>query len=129
MYKFCYATIWTIRKQVILERIKSETHISINERNNCIQKKSHGGVLLKSFKLSRRNHRRCSVKKGVLRNFAKFTGTLLCQNLFFNKVAKFSCEFCKISKNTFFYRTPPGDCFLLLSLPKRGYTLTEDATV
>ena len=26
-------------------------------------------------------------KKGVLRNFAKFTGKYLCQGLFFNKVA------------------------------------------
>ena len=26
-------------------------------------------------------------KKGVLRNFAKFTGQHLCQSLFFNKVA------------------------------------------
>ena len=33
------------------------------------------------------SHRRCSVKKGVLRNFAKFTGKNLCQSLFFNKVA------------------------------------------
>ena len=58
-------------------------------------------------------------KKGVLRNFAKFTGKHLCQSLFFNKVAGlwplacnfikkeilaqvFSREFCKISKNTFF---------------------------
>ena len=60
-------------------------------------------------------------KKDVLRNFAKFTGKHLCQRLFFNKVAGlackfikkeslaqvFSCEFCEISKNTFFYRTPP----------------------
>ena len=45
-------------------------------------------------------------KKGVLRNFAKFTGKHLCQKLFFNKVV-FSCEFCEISKNTFLYRTPP----------------------
>ena len=29
----------------------------------------------------------CSVKKGVLENFAKFTGKHLCQSLFFNKVA------------------------------------------
>ena len=35
----------------------------------------------------RSSHRRCSVKKGVLRNFAKFTGKHLCQSLFFNKVA------------------------------------------
>ena len=32
-------------------------------------------------------------KKGVLRNFAKFTGV--------------SCEFYETSKNTFFHRTPP----------------------
>ena len=54
-------------------------------------------------------------KKGVLRNSAKSTGKHLCQSLFFNKVAGacnfikketlaqvFSCEFCKISKNTFY---------------------------
>ena len=35
----------------------------------------------------RSSDRRCSVKKGVLRNFAKFTGKYLCQRLFFNKVA------------------------------------------
>ena len=35
----------------------------------------------------RSNHRRCSVRKGVLRNFGKFTEKRLCQGLFFNKVA------------------------------------------
>ena len=61
-------------------------------------------------------------KKGVVRNFAKFTGKHLCQSLFLNKVPglrpsaynfnkketlaqAFSCEFCEISKNTFCYRT------------------------
>ena len=44
-------------------------------------------------------------KKGVLRNFTKFTGKHLCQSLFFSQVL--SCEFCEICKNTFFYRTPP----------------------
>ena len=34
----------------------------------------------------RSNHRRCYVRKGALRNFAKFTGKHLCQSLFFNKV-------------------------------------------
>ena len=59
---------------------------------------------------------RYSVRKGVLRNFAKFTGKHLCQSLFFNEVASaacnfikketlaqvFSCEFCEISKNNVF---------------------------
>ena len=43
----------------------------------------------------RSNHRRCSVRKGVLRNFTKFTG----------KHQVFSCESCKISKNTFLQNT------------------------
>ena len=36
---------------------------------------------------------RCSVKKGVLRNFAEFTGKHLSQSLFFNKVAGLSLQF------------------------------------
>ena len=69
--------------------------------------------LLRRFRSS---HRRCSVKKGALGNFAKLTGKDLCQSLFFNKVAglwpvtllkketlaqAFLYEFCEISKNTF----------------------------
>ena len=70
------------------------------------------------FFKSRSSHRRCSVRKSVLRNFAKFTGKHLCQSLFFNKVVGlrsgtrdsgkrdsgqvFSCEFYEISKNNFF---------------------------
>ena len=37
--------------------------------------------------IRRSSHRRCSVRKGILRNFTKFTGKHLCQSLFFNKVA------------------------------------------
>ena len=67
----------------------------------------------------------CSVRKGVLRNFAKFTGKHLCQSLFFNKVADlrpeaynfikketlaqvFPCEFCEISKKNFFTEHLPA---------------------
>ena len=57
--------------------------------------------------------RRCSLKKVVLGNFAKFTGKHLHQNLLFSKVAGlipetlFSCEFCKTFQNTCFYWTLP----------------------
>ena len=64
------------------------------------------------------------IKKDVLKNFTKFTGKHRCESLFFNKVAGlspitllkkvaqvFSCEFCKILKNIYLYRTPPDDCF------------------
>ena len=64
-------------------------------------------------------------KKGVVRNFAKFTRKHLCRSLFFDKVRRyrsatsleerlqaFSCEFCEIYKNTFFaehHRTTASD--------------------
>ena len=35
----------------------------------------------------RSSHQSCSVRKGVLRNFGKFTGKHLCQSLIFNKAA------------------------------------------
>ena len=45
------------------------------------------------------SHHTCSIIKGVLRNFAKFTGKHLKKDTL-GQV--FSCEFCEISKNTFF---------------------------
>ena len=38
----------------------------------------------------RSSHQMCSLRKGVLRNFAKFTGKHLCQSPFLNKVAGLS---------------------------------------
>ena len=90
-------------------------------------------------------------EKGVLRNFAKFTGIHLCQSIFLNKVAGlrpkacnyikketlaqvFACEFCEIFKNTFSYRTPPvaasilsGICFIfnIILFQKTVYFLTQ----
>ena len=58
---------------------------------------------------ARSSHRRCFVKKGVLRNFAKLTEKHLRQRLFFKKESLaqvFFWEFCEISKNIFSYRTP-----------------------
>ena len=48
------------------------------------------------FLFYRSSHRRCSIKIGVLKNLAKFTGKHLCHSLFFNKVAGLR------PKNTFF---------------------------
>ena len=96
----------------------------------------------------------CSVRKGVLRKFAKFTRNTCARVSFliklqasafnfikketlaqvfsrvsfliklqastFNFIKKetlaqvFSCKFCKFSKNTFFYRKLPRDCFWYL---------------
>ena len=50
--------------------------------------------------LLRSSQRRCSVKKGVFRNFAKFTGKNLCQSLFFNKVAGLMMTLSKERRTT-----------------------------
>ena len=42
--------------------------------------------MLRSMVSNRSSHRRCSVKKGVLRNFTKFTGKHLCQGRFLIKL-------------------------------------------
>ena len=91
------------------------------------------------FNRFRSSYRRCFVKKGVLRNFAKLTGKHLCQSLFFNKVADLYGEIYVFSPNAekcrsvtllkkslwyrrfpvnlrifqehLFYRTPPDNCF------------------
>ena len=39
------------------------------------------------FTTVRSSHQKCSIKKGVLKNFAKLTRKLLCQSPFFDKVA------------------------------------------
>ena len=55
---------------------------SANPRNtNKLQ------IFITKYTNDRSSHQRCSAKKGVLRNFAKFTGKHLCQRLLFNKVA------------------------------------------
>ena len=68
-------------------------------------------------------------KKGVFKNFSKFTGKHLCQSLLFNKVAGlrpvtllkmrlwYRCSpvnFEKSLRKPFFYRKLPGDCFCSL---------------
>ena len=67
----------------------------------------------RGFKIGRSSHRRCSIKKGALKNFAKVTGKNLCQSLFINKDAgpSFSVKFANFFLRTPFYRTSPGDCF------------------
>ena len=76
---------------------------------------------LSPFAVSRSSHQRCSIKKGVIENFAKFTGKHLYQSLFFKKVAghrhatllkKRLWHSCFPRNSVKFSRTPPDDCFL-----------------
>ena len=75
---------------------------------------------LQFFQNNRSSHRKYAIKKGLLKYFATFTGKHFCQSLFFDKgkglrpanktenlVQLFSCEFCEIFRNIFFYRKSP----------------------
>ena len=48
----------------------------------------------------RSSHQRCSVKKGVLKNFEKFTGKHLCQSLFLRH-RRFPANFAKFLRTLF----------------------------
>ena len=59
--------------------------------------------------INRSSHQRCSIRKGILWNFAKFTRKQLYQSLFFGTKV-----FLWIFRNFLehlFYRTTLGDCF------------------
>ena len=51
----------------------------------------------RGFKIGRSNQRKCSVKKGVLENFAKLTEKHLCPS----PTRVFYCQFYEIFENTF----------------------------
>ena len=69
------------------------------------------------------SHSRCSNKKKMFLEISKNPQESTCASLFLSKVVGlrfatlliktltqvFSCEFCRIFRNTLFYRTPPND--------------------
>ena len=59
--------------------VKSPTRVNLRNVINKLQIKSH--------RMQKYNHWRCSVRKGILRNFTKFTGKYLCYRIYFHKVA------------------------------------------
>ena len=83
--------------------VSNKYHVQL-QKSICCNKKSKGatiGILLKKTcnfirkrlqyyevaKNTRSSHQICSIIKGVLINFEKFTGKHLCQSLSLNKVA------------------------------------------
>ena len=98
-----HAQHWAISStldHVVNAPLKNWVDVSLNLLivNRCLVTSS---ICWKSYRnryigVFRSSQRKCSVKKGILRIFTKFTGKYLCQSLFFNKVAGlslFSCEF------------------------------------
>ena len=56
----------------------------------CFKQKANHNKLNKNFFDFRSSHQRCSVRKGVPKNFANFTEKRLCWNLFLIKLQTFS---------------------------------------
>ena len=94
--------------------VNSEIEIFNKEYLGQIQKRKNNDTECRS------SHRRCSIEKSVLKNFAKITGKQLCQSLFFNKVTGlrtailfkkrlwkryFPVHFSKFSKTPFLQNT------------------------
>ena len=52
-------------------------------------------ILLNAERKAHSTYQRCSLRKGVLRNFTKFISKYLCRSLFFNKVADLTLQLYK----------------------------------
>ena len=102
-----------LTKSINVKQLKNGTGRKLNIISNSID-------ILHIFRSS---HRRCSAKKGVLRNFAKFTGKHFCQSLFFDKLywkrgfgtGVFLWILWNFLENLF-YRTPLRNCFCVFWL-------------
>ena len=84
-------------------------------------------AVFKSSALIRSSRPKMFYRKGVLKNFTKFTGKYLCQSLFFDKVAAlrqvsdttrlrhrcFLVIFAKCLRILFLYKTPGGYFYIL----------------
>ena len=79
----------------------------------AITRQRKSSILLKlqsrTYSKFRSSHRRCSVEKMFLKTSQNYQKNPCARVSFLLKLLAqvFSCEFCKIFKNTFFHRTPP----------------------
>ena len=93
-FETCFFRIAVLRHYIALQRLSlfsnSEISIYVAPQSSFYTFKE----ILCSKQPLRSSHQ-CSVRKGVLRNFAKFTGKHLCRSPFFKKVASLACNFIK----------------------------------
>ena len=83
--------------KVTINKSHFESQLLIYQFSIKIFKSIFKNIFKSIFKscIFKSSHRRSSPRKGVLRNFEKFTGKHLRQSLFFNKVADQACNFIK----------------------------------
>ena len=76
MYKLIYNLIY---RRLIYKQVQTRLNSDVSYDGYINEKRKSRHM----NKMRRSSHWRCSLIKGVLRNFAKFTGKHLCQSLFF----------------------------------------------
>ena len=76
MYKLIYNLIY---RRLIYKQVQTRLNSDVSYDGYINEKRKSRHM----NKMRRSSHWRCSLTKGVLRNFAKFTGKHLCQSLFF----------------------------------------------
>ena len=74
-------------------------------------------IRISSLSLYRSSHRRCSVRKDVLRNFPKFTGKHLCQSLFLIKFQASGLRPATLLKTRLWHRCFPVNLAKFLRTP------------
>ena len=70
--------------QAFKKKSEETLALSLLDVFSCLWKSWKKKIILSST--CRSSHQRCSVRKGVLRNFAKFSGKFLCQIIFLIKL-------------------------------------------
>ena len=93
--RICLVVVSKCAENYEINRIllKNFIFLGIVSSSGYVEELKHGATSQKIFYLNRSSHRRCSVRKDVLKSFAKFTGKHLCQSRFFNKVASLQQNF------------------------------------
>ena len=93
--------------------------VQLSKENENLEKMTETkSIYAKGYKwnIYRSSHQRCSVRKGIFRDFAKFTVKYLCQSLFFNKVAGRPAT---LLKKRLWYRGFPVNC---KKFPRRTFS-------
>ena len=84
-----WSFFWSVFSRIRTEygEIRGIFPYSVRIRASTDQEKLRIWTLFTQRMMQRRSHREMFCKKGVLKNFTKFTGKDLCWSLFFNKVS------------------------------------------
>ena len=91
--------------------LDAKQFLSARKHTNCRVHTIYLYVINLVTSMERISQQRCSIKRCVLKNFAKFIGKHLCQGLFLNKIDRsFPANFAKFLRTPFIYRTPTHDC-------------------